>query len=177
MIGGMDIRHMSLNSLHSIISVVPQDVYLFNTTIKENISLGKPNAAFNEIIESAKMARIHNFIISLPDKYDTLTGERGVQLSGGQRQRIAIARALLKDTPILIMDEAVSNLDAKTDQEILETIRSLTHKKTIIMSTHRLSTIMKADRIIVLDKGKIVQEGTHSQLMEQEGYYKNLILA
>lgn len=176
-IGGVNIRDIRLSDLHSMISVVLQDVYLFNTTIRENIGLGKLNASFEEIVSAAKMACIHDFILSLPNGYDTIAGERGVQISGGQRQRIAIARALLKGSPILIMDEAVSNLDTKTDQEIQDTIRNLAHKKTIVMIAHRLSTILDADRIIVLHNGRIVQDGRHDLLLSQEGYYKDLINA
>ncbi|NLH01014.1 MAG: ABC transporter ATP-binding protein [Clostridiales bacterium] len=176
-IGSMDIRRMKLSDLHSMISAVLQDVYLFNTTIRDNIALGKLDASFEEIVSAAKIARIHEFILSLPDGYDTVAGERGVQISGGQRQRIAIARAVLKDSPILIMDEAVSNLDTKTEKEIQDTIRSLAHKKTIIMIAHRLSTILEADRIIVLHNGRVIQEGTHDALIAQGGYYKKLINA
>ena len=121
------------------------------------------------------MAKIHDFIVSLPKGYDTITGERGIQMSGGQRQRIAIARALLKDSPILILDEAVSSLDTCTDQEIQETIRNLAHKKTILMVAHRLSTINEADRLIALKQGKVVQQGTQEQLLQEGGYYRELI--
>lgn len=174
-VGGQDIRTMKLNNLHDMISVVLQDVYLFNTTIKENLRLGCQAATDSEVINAAKMARIHDFIISLPDGYDTVTGERGVQMSGGQRQRIAIARALLRDTPILVLDEAVSNLDTKTDQEIQDTIRNLAHKKTIVMVAHRLSTILEADRLIVLKNGAVVEQGTHDQLISKPGHYRDLI--
>ncbi len=174
-VGGKDIRDMRLEDLHEMISVVLQDVYLFNTTIRNNISLGKPDATEEEIIQAAQMAKIHDFIVSLPKGYDTITGERGIQMSGGQRQRIAIARALLKDSPILILDEAVSSLDTRTDQEIQETIRNLAHKKTILMVAHRLSTINEADRLIVLKQGKVVQQGTQEQLLQEGGYYRELI--
>lgn len=176
-IGNRDIRDIRLSDLHTMISVVLQDVYLFNTTIRENIGIGKLDASFAEIVTAAKMACIHDFIMSLPNGYDTLTGERGVQMSGGQRQRIAIARALLKDAPILIMDEAVSSLDTMTDKEIQETIRDLAHKKTILIVAHRLSTILEADRLIVLHNGRVVQEGRHEILVQKEGYYRNLIQA
>ena len=175
MVGGVDVRDMSLHRLHSLISVVLQDVYLFNTTIRNNICIGKPDATEEEMIEAAKMAKIHEFIMSLPQGYDTVTGERGVQMSGGQRQRIAIARALLKDSPILILDEAVSNLDTKTDQEIQDTIRHLAHKKTILMVAHRLSTINEADHLIVLKNGKVVQNGMREKLMVEDGYFRELI--
>ena len=175
MVGGVDVRDMSLHRLHSLISVVLQDVYLFNTTIRNNICIGKPDATEEEMIEAGKMAKIHEFILSLPQGYDTVTGERGVQMSGGQCQRIAIARALLKDSPILILDEAVSNLDTKTDQEIQDTIRHLAHKKTILMVAHRLSTINEADHLIVLKNGKVVQNGMREKLMVEDGYFRELI--
>ena len=174
-IGGKDIRDLSLKSLHEMVSVVPQDVYLFNTSIKDNLCLGNENASEKEMIEAAKLACIHDFIISLPYGYDTVTGERGIQMSGGQRQRIAIARAILKDSPILIMDEAVSNLDTRTDREIQNTIRNLAHKKTILMVAHRLSTIQEADRVVVLHDGRVEQQGKHEEIMREEGYYKRLI--
>ena len=176
-IGGMDIRKLKLDSLRQLIAVVPQDVYFFNSSIRDNLRLGKKEATEEEIKEAAKMACIHDFIESLPYGYDTVVGERGVQMSGGQRQRIAIARALLKDAPILVMDEAVSNLDTKTDQEIQDTIRNLSHKKTILIVAHRLSTIREADRLVVLHRGEVVQEGTHEELIKKEGFYKNLIAA
>ncbi len=174
-IGGIDIRNLSLDTLHHLVTVVPQDVYLFNTSIRENISLGRPDATEEEIQSAAKMAMVHSFIMSLPEGYDTVTGERGVQLSGGQKQRIAIARALLMDAPILVMDEAVSNLDTKTDMEIQKTLRNITDKKTIILVAHRLSTIMEADELVVFKNGQVVQKGTHQELCQQEGYYKELI--
>ncbi|MGI5984551.1 MAG: ATP-binding cassette domain-containing protein [Clostridiales bacterium] len=176
-IGGIDVKDMKLHNLHDLTSVVLQEVYLFNATIMDNIRLSKPDAMLMEVVEVAKMARIHDFIESLPQGYDTVTGERGVQMSGGQRQRIAIARALLKDSPILILDEAVSNLDTKTDMEIQDTIRHLAHKKTILMVAHRLSTIMEADRLIVIRNGKVVQTGSHTQLLTKDGYYMELIAA
>ena len=176
-VGGTDVRDMPLRELHGMISVVLQDVYLFNTSIRENIRLGRPDATDTEVMEAAKMARVDDFISSLPDGYDTVTGERGVQMSGGQRQRIAIARALLRDAPILILDEAVSSLDTKTDQEIQETIRSLARQKTILMVAHRLSTILEADRLVVLHEGEAVEQGTHEQLFADGGYYSELISA
>ncbi len=176
-IGGTDVRDMKLKNLHDTMAVVLQDVYLFNESIADNIRLSRPEASLEEVMEAAKMAKVHDFIISLPQGYDTITGERGVQMSGGQRQRIAIARALLKDSPVLVLDEAVSNLDTKTDMEIQETIRNLAHKKTILMVAHRLSTIQVADKLVVLHHGKVVQTGTHDQLLRQDGYYRKLISA
>ena len=174
-IGGKDIREMSLDSLHHLISVVPQDVYLFNISIGDNIRLGRPEATDEEVKQAAEMARVDAFIESLPEGYNTVTGERGVQISGGQRQRIAIARALLMDTPILVMDEAVSSLDTRTDLEIQKTLRSIAKKKTIILVAHRLSTICEADRLVVFKNGEIVETGTHEQLYKNNGYYKELI--
>lgn len=176
-VGGKDIRDIRLEDLHHMISVVSQDVYLFNISIGENIRLGRPEATMQEVEEAAKMARVHDFIASLPEGYDTITGERGLQVSGGQRQRIAIARALLMDTPILIMDEAVSNLDTKTDQEIQRTIRTLARKKTILLVAHRLSTILEADEIVVMKDGNVLQKGTHEELMKTPGYYRKLVEA
>lgn len=174
-IGGKNIREMSLDSLHHLISVVPQDVYLFNISIGDNIRLGRPEATDEEVKQAAEMARVDAFIESLPEGYNTVTGERGVQISGGQRQRIAIARALLMDTPILVMDEAVSSLDTRTDLEIQKTLRSIAKKKTIILVAHRLSTICEADRLVVFKNGEIVETGTHEQLYKNNGYYKELI--
>lgn len=174
-IGGKDIRQMSLDSLHHLISVVPQEVYLFNVSIGDNIRLGRPEATDEEVKQAAEMARVDEFIESLPEGYNTVTGERGVQISGGQRQRIAIARALLMDAPILVMDEAVSSLDTKTDLEIQKTLRSIAKKKTIILVAHRLSTIREADKLIVFKNGEIVETGTHEQLYKNDGYYKELI--
>ena len=176
-VGGVDIRDMKLENLHDLTSVVLQDVYLFNESIEDNIKLGRPDATHEEVVEAAKQARVHDFIESLPYGYDTIVGERGVQMSGGQRQRIAIARALLKNSPILIMDEAVSNLDTKTDMEIQDTIRHLAHKKTILIVAHRLSTIKEADRIIVLKDGQIVESGKHEELLRKDGNYKELVMA
>ena len=176
-VGGEDIRDIRLEDLHHMISIVSQDVYLFNISIGENIRLGRPEATMQEVEEAAKMARVHDFIVSLPEGYDTIVGERGLQVSGGQRQRIAIARALLMDTPILIMDEAVSNLDTKTDQEIQRTIRTLARKKTIFLVAHRLSTILEADEIVVMKDGKVLQNGTHEELMKTPGYYRKLVEA
>ena len=174
-IGGKDIRQMSLDSLHHLISVVPQEVYLFNVSIGDNIRLGRPEATDEEVKQAAEMARVDEFIESLPEGYNTVTGERGVQISGGQLQRIAIARALLMDAPILVMDEAVSSLDTKTDLEIQKTLRSIAKKKTIILFAHRLSTIREADKLIVFKNGEIVETGTHEQLYKNDGYYKELI--
>lgn len=176
-IGGVDIREMPLSMLHDLVTLVPQDVYLFNISMKENIRLGKPEASDEEVVRAAKMARIHDFIESLPQGYDTAAGERGLQMSGGQRQRVAIARALLMDSPILILDEAVSSLDTKTDLLIQQTIRSLASKKTVILVAHRLSTIQDADCLVVMKNGRVEEMGTHRELLQKDGYYRELVQA
>lgn len=174
-IGNADIRKVSLQELHQNISVVLQDVYLFNISILDNIRLGKPDASMEEVEKAAKLACIHDFIVSLPQGYETVAGERGIQMSGGQRQRIAIARALLQDAPILIMDEAVSSLDTITESEIQEMIQSLSKKKTILMIAHRLSTIQFSDQVVVMKNGRVVQEGLPDVLMNEKGFFRDLI--
>ncbi len=174
-IGGHDIRSLSLHTIHSMTSAVLQDVYMFNMSIMENIRLGNPNAADDEVIAAAKQAQAHDFILAFEDGYDTIAGERGTQLSGGQRQRIAIARALLTDSPILIFDEAVSNLDTQSEREIQNTLRTLAKSRTVVMVAHRLSTIAMADRVIVFENGRVMQTGTHHDLLKEEGCYKKLI--
>lgn len=175
MIGGHDIRSLSLTELRNIISVVQQDAYVFNTTIRENIRIGKANATDPEIEDAARKACIQDFIASLPDGYDTILGERGAKISGGQRQRISIARALLKDAPILILDEATSNLDSENEQAIRNGIDNLMEGRTTLIIAHRLSTIITADRVIVMDHGKVVESGTHTSLMDGEGMYARII--
>ena len=174
-IGGTDIREISLDSLHQMTSAVLQEVYLFHTTIRENIRLGKPDATDQEVEWAAKAALAHEFILQLPEGYETKVEERGSSLSGGQRQRIAIARALLKNAPILIMDEAVSSLDTENEKEIQHTLNTVCRDKTILLVAHRLSTIASADRLIVLDHGRVVQTGRHEDLIRQDGYYRDLI--
>lgn len=175
LIGGHDICSLSLSELRNIISVVQQDAYLFNTTIRENIRIGKANATDPEIEDAARKACIQDFIASLPDGYDTMLGERGAKLSGGQRQRISIARALLKDAPILILDEATSNLDSENEQAIRNGIDNLMKGRTTLIIAHRLSTIVTADRVIVMDHGQVVENGTHTDLMDGEGMYARII--
>lgn len=174
-IGGIPIKNISLNQLHDLTTAVLQDVYLFNDTITENIRLGKKDASFEEIVNAAKLARIDAFIMSLEKGYDSRPGESGNQLSGGQKQRIAIARALLKDAPILILDEAVSNLDTENEYLIQEELKRARKGKTTIMIAHRLSTILIADRIIVMDGGTVVESGRHEELMARKGFYCELI--
>lgn len=173
-IGGIPIKSFSLNKLHELTTAVLQDVYLFNDTITENIRLGKKDASFREIVNAAKLARIDEFIMSLERGYESFPGEGGNQLSGGQKQRIAIARAVLKNAPILILDEAVSNLDAENEYLIQEELKLDRKGKTTIMIAHRLSTILIADRIIVMDGGTVIEEGRHEELMEKNGFYKKL---
>lgn len=174
-IGPHDIRSFTQKGLRDLIAVVPQEIYLFNTTILDNIRFGKPGAEENDVIRAAKAALAHDFIAALPDGYNTAAGERGAQLSGGQRQRIAIARAFLKKAPILLMDEALSNLDTKNEREVQSAMNALKEGRTTIIIAHRLSTILTADRIVVLRGGKIAQTGTHEALMQSAGYYRELI--
>jgi len=173
-IDGIDIRDVSLKSLHDNISMVMQDVFLFNGTIAENIAYGKEDATMEEIINAARIACAHDFIESLPDGYDTYIGERGVKLSGGQKQRLAIARAVLKDAPILILDEATSSVDTETENKIQEAINNLAGTRTILIIAHRLSTVKRADRIIVLKDGEIVEDGRHEELIALKGLYYSL---
>jgi ATP-binding cassette subfamily B protein len=177
LINGQSIYDVSSDSLRSKIALIPQDIMLFHRTIGENIGYAKDNVTLVEIENASKMAKIHDFIMSLPDKYDTMVGERGVKLSGGQRQRIAIARAILKDAPILILDEATSSLDSQTENEIQESLNILIDdkSKTVIAIAHRLSTLKHMDKIIVLNEGQIVEEGTHDSLIANENsMYKKL---
>lgn len=173
-IDGQDIKHLTQNDLRSIISYVPQESILFHRTIKENITYSRLNATEEEIIDVAKKAHAHEFVSTLKNGYDTLVGERGIKLSGGERQRIAIARAMLKDSPILVLDEATSSLDSVSESYIQDAFNELMKGKTTIVIAHRLSTIQKMDRIVVLDKGEIVEEGTHKELLERKGVYANL---
>ncbi len=174
-IDGQDITLGSRRSLRSAIGLVPQDPILFHRTLRENIAYAKPSASDAEIHAAARKAHIEEFILNLPLQYDTLVGERGIKLSGGERQRIAIARAILADRPILILDEATSSLDSESERAIQEALHTLTHGRTSIMIAHRLSTILDADRILVFDSGKIVEQGSHEQLVKREnGIYANL---
>ena len=175
LIGGAKITNISTEELMKNISMVFQNVYLFEDTIMNNIRLAKPNASDEDIISAAKKARCHDFIKSLQKGYETKIGEAGSTLSGGEKQRIAIARAILKDAPIVILDEFTSALDVENERHILQAIDNLVQNKTVIMIAHRLETVRKADNIIVLDKGKIAQEGTHNELITQDGIYKSFI--
>ena len=175
LIGGAKITNISTEELMKNISMVFQNVYLFEDTIMNNIRLAKPNASDEDIISAAKKARCHDFIKSLQKGYETKIGEAGSTLSGGEKQRIAIARAILKDAPIVVLDEFTSALDVENEHHILQAIDNLVQNKTVIMIAHRLETVRKADNIIVLDKGEIVQEGTHNELITQDGIYKSFI--
>jgi ABC-type multidrug transport system fused ATPase/permease subunit len=174
-IDNKNIYDYDLEQLRGNMSIVPQDVILFGGTIRENIAYGKPNATEEEILAAAQQANAYNFIESFPEKLDTIVGERGVKLSGGQRQRIAIARALLKNPSILILDEATSSLDSESEKLVQEALEILMEGRTSIIIAHRLSTIRSADQILVLDQGIIAEKGTHQELIALDnGIYKNL---
>jgi ATP-binding cassette, subfamily B, bacterial len=174
LLDGTDIRDLTLESLRRQVSIVLQDVFLFHGSVRENILFGRPDATDEEVIEAAKVANAHTFITALSDGYDTLIGERGIKLSGGQKQRLSIARAVLKNAPILILDEATSSVDTETELLIQEALERLMVGRTAIIIAHRLSTIRNADMIVVLDDRSIVELGTHSELLAQNGLYYRL---
>ena len=174
-LGGKDVREYSFDSLMKNFSFVFQRVYLFEDTVANNIRFGEPDASMEKVIEAAKKARCHDFIMNLPDGYDTVIGEGGASLSGGEKQRISIARAIMKDSPIVILDEATANVDPENEAELTRAIEELTKEKTIIMIAHRLKTVEHADQIIVIDGGRIVQQGRHTELMQQEGIYRTFV--
>ncbi len=175
-IGGADIRSINDELLNQKISMVFQKVYLFEDTIENNIKLGKPDATHEEVIEAARAARCHEFISKLPEGYQTVVTESGGNLSGGEKQRISIARAILKNSPIVILDEATSALDMENEKEIIAAIEEVTRNKTVIMIAHRMKTVRNADEIIALDKGKIVQKGRHEELINEDGLYRRFIV-
>jgi ATP-binding cassette subfamily B protein len=177
LVDGQDIRRLTLNSLRRQISLVSQDVFLFNGTVLDNILYGSPGACEEEVIAAAKAANAHDFIMGLENGYETRIGERGVKLSGGQKQRISIARAILKDAPILILDEATSAVDTQTERLIQEALNKLKENKTAIVIAHRLSTIQDADQILVLEEGEILEQGTHQELLDKKGLYYKLCQA
>lgn len=174
-IGGTDVRDLPLGTLRTLIAAVPQDVHLFNETVADNIRLGCPDASPADVERAARLAQAHDFITALPQGYDTICGERGARLSGGQRQRLAIARAILRDAPILILDEAVSNLDAENERALHAAMTEVRRNRTVLVVAHRLSTIRSADRIVVLDAGRIVEHGRHDDLLARGGTYARLI--
>lgn len=174
-LGGINVKDYSMNALMSNFSFVFQNVYLFQDTIENNIKFGSQEASHEEVIEAAKKACCHEFISKLPDGYNTVIGEGGASLSGGEKQRISIARAIMKDAPIVILDEATANVDPENEKDLMDAIEALTKEKTIIMIAHRLKTVRHADQIVVVDKGRIVQRGNHDQLMKEDGIYKRFV--
>ena len=173
-IDGQDLRDVTQSSLRSAIGIVPQDTVLFNDTIGYNIGYGRQGANQDEIEEAARGASIHGFIESLPDQYAAKVGERGLKLSGGEKQRVAIARTLLKNPPVLILDEATSALDSRTESEIQATLERISERRTTIIIAHRLSTVVNADQIIVLEAGRVAEKGTHLQLLRKNGLYADM---
>jgi ATP-binding cassette subfamily B protein len=173
-VDGVDVQNMSLESLRQRIGIVPQDAVIFSGSALENIRYGKPTATNEQVISAARAAFAHEFISGLPQGYDTFLGERGVRLSGGQRQRIAIARAILKDPPLLLLDEATSALDAESERMVQAALESAMRNRTTLVIAHRLATVQKADAILVLDHGQLVEKGTHSELVSLGGVYAGL---
>ncbi len=174
-IGGRDVRDYTLDSLLCNISMVFQNVYLFNDTIENNIKFGMPDATHEQVVQAAKKACCHQFIETLPEGYNTIIGESGATISGGEKQRISIARAILKDAPIIILDEATANVDPENEKHLQDAISELTRDKTIIMIAHRLKTVRNADQILVLSDGRIIQRGSHDKLMKEMGLYANFV--
>ncbi|HIE04760.1 MAG TPA: ATP-binding cassette domain-containing protein, partial [Candidatus Latescibacteria bacterium] len=176
LLDGVDLREYKLSSLRNLVGIVSQEVVLFNDTVRNNIAYGRPDTPLEEVVRAAKAANAHEFIEGLPLGYDTVVGDRGTNLSGGQRQRLAIARALLKNPPILILDEATSSLDPESESLVQDAIARLMEGRTVFIVAHRLSTVRDASRIIVLEHGRIVQEGKHEELILEEGPYRRLYL-
>ena len=174
-LAGKDVRDYDMDSLMANFSFVFQNVYLFHDTIANNIRFGQPDAPMERVIEAAKKACCHDFISRLPNGYDTVIGEGGASLSGGEKQRISIARAIMKDAPIIILDEATANVDPENERDLMEAIKELTKEKTVIMIAHRLKTVRHADQIFVIDKGKIAEQGNHDQLVKKKGIYARFI--
>ncbi len=174
-LGGHDVRDYDMDSLMRNFSFVLQNVYLFHDTIANNIRFGQPDAPMEKVIEAARKARCHDLIKKMPQSYATVIGEAGGTLSGGERQRLSITRALIKDAPIIILDEATANVDPENEKELMEAISALTQEKAVIMIAHRLKTVRHADQILVVDKGQIVQRGAHEELMAQDGIYRRFI--
>ena len=176
-VGGHDVREFTVDSLLRNFSMVFQDVYLFNDTLEANIAFGTAGATHEQVVEAAKRARCHDFISALPNGYDTIVGEGGASLSGGERQRISIARALLKDAPIVVLDEATASIDPENEQIIQQALTELTREKTVVVIAHRLATIEHADQILVVEDGTVVQRETHEELLAQEGVYRRFVEA
>jgi len=173
-LGGNNLKDLDSNEVRRRIAYVSQNSYFFNTTVRENLRLARRAASLAEMEAAANAARIHDFVTGLPEGYDTLIGEQGLRLSGGERQRLAIARALLKDAPILILDEPTANLDALTEKQVLDTLFETMHGKTSLLITHRLLGLENTDEILVMDKGVIVEHGRHTELLSQAGLYRRL---
>jgi ATP-binding cassette, subfamily B, multidrug efflux pump len=173
-IGGMNVKEWDIHKLRSSMGMVMQDIFLFSDTIEGNIAYGNPTATLEEVHEAARKAEAHDFITSMPEGYDTIVGERGVGLSGGQKQRIALARALLKDPNILILDDTTSSVDMETEERIQKTLNSIQQNKTCFIIAHRISSVKDADLILVMDDGKIIERGTHEELLLERGYYYNV---
>jgi len=174
LIDGQDVRSVTQDSLRRAIGVVPQDTVLFNDTIGYNIAYGRPDASEEVVVQAAKLAQVHDFVLKLPEGYKTRVGERGLKLSGGEKQRVAIARTILKDPRILILDEATSALDTRTEQEIQASLRDVSRGRTTLVIAHRLSTVVEADEIIVLEDGQIAERGTHAALIAEDGLYAEM---
>ncbi len=173
-VDGQDIRKVTQKSLRSAIGMVPQDTVLFNDTIRYNIRYGRPEATDEEVEAAARLAQVHDFVLTLPDGYNSMVGERGLKLSGGEKQRVSIARTILKGPPILILDEATSALDTMTEQEIQTALKQVSKGRTTLVIAHRLSTVVDADQILVLGEGLISERGTHAELLEQNGIYSSM---
>ena len=174
-IGGQDVQDVTIDSLQRAIAVVPQDTVLFHESIAYNIQYGDLNASWDEVVEAAKKAKIHDTIMSFPDGYETIVGERGLKLSGGEKQRVAIARAILKNAPILLCDEPTSSLDSETETDIMNNIKDLGSDRTTVIIAHRLSTIQDCDEIIVMHQGQVVERGRHEELLKLGGRYTELL--
>jgi len=171
---GRDLREIPLEELRGIVGYVPQETFLFSRSIAENIALGRPDAAEEDIHRMAELSKLADDVVEFPDRYATLVGERGVTLSGGQKQRTAIARALLRNPGILVLDDALASVDTKTEEAILTGLREFMRHRTTLLVAHRVSTVMLADRIVVIEEGRVIEEGTHLELLERNGVYAEL---